>query len=106
MPDPLLDVHGLTYTYPDGTPGLRGLDLVVAPGERVGLVGPNGSGKSTLLLCLAGLVFGRGRIRFAGGPLTPERVREAQKIGACAYVKKPYLLETIGLAIRDALAKG
>ncbi len=32
-----------------------GLDLVVAPGDVVGLVGPNGSGKSTLLRMLAGL---------------------------------------------------
>ncbi|MFO1030430.1 MAG: ABC-F family ATP-binding cassette domain-containing protein [Planctomycetota bacterium] len=32
-----------------------GLDLVVAPGDVVGLVGPNGSGKSTLLKILAGL---------------------------------------------------
>ncbi|MEU2421215.1 ABC-F family ATP-binding cassette domain-containing protein [Streptomyces sp. NPDC007851] len=34
---------------------LEGLDLVVAPGDVVGLVGPNGSGKSTLLRTLAGL---------------------------------------------------
>ncbi|SCK36615.1 ABC-F family ATP-binding cassette domain-containing protein [Streptomyces sp. WMMB 322] len=32
-----------------------GLDLVVAPGEVVGLVGVNGAGKSTLLRILAGL---------------------------------------------------
>jgi ATPase subunit of ABC transporter with duplicated ATPase domains len=32
-----------------------GLDLVVAPGDRVGLVGVNGAGKSTLLQILAGL---------------------------------------------------
>ena len=32
-----------------------GLDLVVAPGDVVGLVGPNGAGKSTLLRLLAGL---------------------------------------------------
>ena len=31
------------------------LDLVVAPGDVVGLVGPNGAGKSTLLRLLAGL---------------------------------------------------
>ncbi|HEX6425838.1 MAG TPA: ATP-binding cassette domain-containing protein, partial [Acidimicrobiales bacterium] len=33
---------------------LVGVDLVLAPAARVGLVGPNGSGKSTLLRVLAG----------------------------------------------------
>lgn len=32
-----------------------------------------------------------------------ERVRAAQKLGAGAYVKKPYALETIALAIREVL---
>ncbi len=32
-----------------------GLDLVVAPGDVIGVVGPNGAGKSTLLRLLAGL---------------------------------------------------
>jgi ATPase subunit of ABC transporter with duplicated ATPase domains len=36
-------------------PLLAGVDLVLAPGARIGLVGPNGSGKSTLLRVLAGL---------------------------------------------------
>jgi ATPase subunit of ABC transporter with duplicated ATPase domains len=40
--------HGATRLF-------AGLDLVVAPGDVIGLVGPNGAGKSTLLRILAGL---------------------------------------------------
>nr|WP_308288114.1 ABC-F family ATP-binding cassette domain-containing protein [Streptomyces corallincola] len=43
----------LSFTWPDGTPVLDGLDLSFGPG-RTGLVGVNGSGKSTLLKLLAG----------------------------------------------------
>lgn len=34
-----------------------------------------------------------------------ERVQEAQKLGAGAYVRKPYLMEKIGVAVRDELRK-
>jgi two-component system, cell cycle sensor histidine kinase and response regulator CckA len=34
-----------------------------------------------------------------------ERVKEAQKLGAGQYIKKPYMLETIGLAVRNILKK-
>ncbi|MBB4038930.1 ATPase subunit of ABC transporter with duplicated ATPase domains [Microvirga flocculans] len=37
------------------TPLFQNLNLVVADGDRLGLVAPNGAGKSTLLKCLAGL---------------------------------------------------
>jgi macrolide transport system ATP-binding/permease protein len=45
---------GLVRSYAGRPPVLDGLDLVAAPGARVGLIGPNGSGKSTLLRLLAG----------------------------------------------------
>jgi ATPase subunit of ABC transporter with duplicated ATPase domains len=45
--------RGLSAGYADRTL-FEGLDLVVAPGDVVGLVGANGAGKSTLLRILAG----------------------------------------------------
>jgi PAS domain S-box-containing protein len=39
----------------------------------------------------------------ASGFSETRRVREAQRLGAGAYVKKPYLLEKLGVAIRDEL---
>jgi ATPase subunit of ABC transporter with duplicated ATPase domains len=49
----VLTCSSLGFAWPDGTPVLDGLDLLVGPG-RSGLVGVNGSGKSTLLRLLAG----------------------------------------------------
>lgn len=39
----------------------------------------------------------------ASGYSETERVREAQRLGAGQYIKKPYTLEKIGLAVRRAL---
>jgi manganese/iron transport system ATP-binding protein len=39
-----------------GRPVLEGVDLIVEPGEIVGLIGPNGAGKTTLLRAVLGLV--------------------------------------------------
>jgi ATPase subunit of ABC transporter with duplicated ATPase domains len=48
-----LQTRGLAAAFGDREL-FSGLDLVVAPGDVVGLVGPNGAGKSTLLRILAG----------------------------------------------------
>ena len=41
----------------------------------------------------------------ASGFSDPNQVKEAQRIGARAYLKKPYSLENIGLAVRAELSR-
>ncbi len=52
-------IEGLRKRYGEGDAAVDALldvNLVVAPGEVVGLVGPSGSGKSTLLKCLGAVI--------------------------------------------------
>ncbi len=54
----VLSCQGLTKTYRDGAlkvDVLLGVDINIAPGERVVILGPSGAGKSTLLHLLGGL---------------------------------------------------
>ena len=48
----LLEANDIGKSY-SGTPLFSGLDLVLSPGSRIGMVGQNGCGKSTLMHILA-----------------------------------------------------
>ncbi len=58
--DPILTVAGAVHAY-GGQPVLRGVDLILRPGEIYALLGPNGAGKTTLIRAICG------RIRPDGG---------------------------------------
>lgn len=55
--NPIVDVHDVFVAFRGAAASvmaLRGVDLVVLPGERLLVQGPNGSGKSTLLRVITG----------------------------------------------------
>jgi ABC transport system ATP-binding/permease protein len=55
MAPPLIQLKDIALTF-GGTPLFGGVELAVAPSDRLCLIGRNGSGKSTLLKIAAGLV--------------------------------------------------
>lgn len=65
-----IEIRGLTKRYGEGdaaVDALKGADMVVQPGEVVGLIGPSGSGKTTLLKCLGAVIEPTaGRMALAG----------------------------------------
>ena len=70
MNPPLLQIQGLQSGY-GAVEVLRGVDLMVQPGETVALLGSNGAGKTTLNMTLSGLVATRaGRVVFDGQDIT------------------------------------
>ncbi len=50
---PLLQLHGIQKTFPNGTVALRGVDFAAYAGTVHGLLGANGAGKSTLINILS-----------------------------------------------------
>ena len=69
MSTAVLEIDGLTAGY-ERAAVVRGLDIVVQPGEVVALLGSNGAGKTTTLRAVSGLVHPmEGTISFVGDDL-------------------------------------
>lgn len=78
--DPLIQVRGLTYRYPNGVTALKGADLDLYPGESVIFFGPNGSGKTTFVLHLNGLLRAtQGEITVCGLRAISENMRHIRQ---------------------------
>src|SRR3954469_7752066 len=79
---------------------VNGVDVTVAPGERVGFLGPNGAGKTTTLLMLLGAVTpDEGTIEICGHRLPRGRSKAMEHVGFAA----DYLPLPERLRVREAL---
>ena len=87
---PVLEARGLVKDYRRGR-AVDGIDLVVAPGERVAVLGPNGAGKTTtLLMCLGVVEPDGGTITVCGEPLPKRRSQAMESVGfAAGYLPLP-----------------
>jgi len=92
MSSPVIRLTGLTRSFEQGgvrIDVLRGIDLVIEPGEIVALLGPSGTGKSTMLQAV-GLLEGGfgGRIEIAGVDATdlPSSERTALRRNHLGFV--------------------
>jgi putative ABC transport system ATP-binding protein len=88
---------------------LKNVNLVVAPGEVVGLVGPSGSGKSTLLKCLGAIIeptsgrmtLGNDVIYANGWQVSDLRTLRRDRIGF--IFQSPYLIPFLDVTDNVAL---
>lgn len=105
-------IEGLRKRYGSGetaVDALKRVDMIVSPGEVVGLIGPSGSGKSTLLKCLGAVIEPTGGRMTLGGEVTYDdgwkikdlRALRRDKIGF--IFQAPYLIPFLDVTDNVAL---
>nr|WP_246524062.1 ATP-binding cassette domain-containing protein [Neoroseomonas eburnea] len=97
-PDAVLEIRALELDV-GATRALRGVNLVVAPGEAVALLGDSGSGKTMTALAACGLAPPQAS-RIAGSI----RIAGQEMLGAPEAVRRALLRDRIGLVFQEPAA--
>ena len=98
MTAPILRIEQLSKRF-GGFVALDGVDLAVAPGERLGLIGPNGSGKSTLVNCICGTLRNEdGTVSFGGARIDGLIAHERTRLGLARSFQLPRPFATMTVA--------
>ncbi|MDD2902599.1 MAG: energy-coupling factor transporter ATPase [Syntrophales bacterium] len=89
-----MKITGLYFKYKRAAaPVFNGLNLEIAPGERVAVLGPSEAGKSTLALCLGGLIPRMIKGEFHG---------QVEVAGSLTHLCRPReLADRVGLLFQD-----
>ena len=93
----MLEIKGLTKNF-GGFTALSDINLVVEPGERLGLIGPNGSGKTTLIKCVSGSIQDyEGEVFFDGENLNSLVAHRRARMGVARsfQIPKPFTSMTV-----------
>ena len=98
-----LELAGVEFSYPQGPPVLRDVNLGVEPGEFLAIAGPNGGGKTTLLRLALGLLHPtRGRVALFGE--RADRFRDRPRLGYLA--QRAELGVQAPATVREVVAAG
>ncbi len=90
---------------PHPVEAVRGVDLVVAPGEFVVMAGPSGSGKTTVLNLLGGLTRpSRGKVWIEGREISalPDKALAQVRLSRIGFVFQSYNLLPVLTALENA----
>ncbi len=97
----VIEVEGLTKTYPSGLQALKGIDLTIGKGEIFALLGPNGAGKTTLISIICGLVTASsGRVRADGHDIVQDWRKARMTIGLVPQELTTDAFETVWSTVR------
>jgi branched-chain amino acid transport system ATP-binding protein len=98
MAEPLLRIDQVSKRF-GGFVALDGINLEVAPGERLGLIGPNGSGKSTLVNCICGTLHNEaGTVTFDGKQIDGMAAHQRTVLGLARSFQLPRPFHSLSVA--------